>query len=101
MKCHGYRVSRPIRAGGRRAYRPCGRAHSGSSPFTQILPLSNFKVIGSRDMAHAVEDTSLILSAGRALALVGESGSGKTTVACMLARLYEPTAGTINNRGVP
>ena len=38
---------------------------------------------------------------GRALALVGESGSGKTTVARMLARLYEPTAGDILFRGEP
>ena len=50
---------------------------------------------------HAVEDTSLALYPGRALALVGESGSGKTTVARMLARLYEPTAGRILFQGDP
>ena len=43
--------------------------------------------------------TSLALYPGRALALVGESGSGKTTVARMLARLYEPTAGRILFQG--
>jgi peptide/nickel transport system ATP-binding protein len=48
---------------------------------------------------HAVQDTSLALYPGRATALVGESGSGKTTVARMLARLYEPTAGTIRFEG--
>ncbi len=67
----------------------------------KYFPLSKFKISGPRDMAHAVEDTSLTLFASRALALVGESGSGKTTVARMLARLYEPTAGTITYRGVP
>src|SRR5436305_7332499 len=50
---------------------------------------------------HAVEDTSLALYPGRALALVGESGSGKTTVARMLARIYDPTSGTIRFRGEP
>jgi peptide/nickel transport system ATP-binding protein len=56
---------------------------------------------GSHQVAHAVEDMSLALYPGRALALVGESGSGKTTVARMLARLYEPTAGSIRFQGQP
>jgi peptide/nickel transport system ATP-binding protein len=50
---------------------------------------------GPARVVHAVEDASLALYAGRALAIVGESGSGKTTIARMLARLYEPTAGNI------
>ncbi|HEX9036021.1 MAG TPA: ABC transporter ATP-binding protein [Ktedonobacterales bacterium] len=50
---------------------------------------------------RAVEDMSLALYPGRALALVGESGSGKTTVARMLARLYAPTAGEIRFLGQP
>src|SRR5437764_2242773 len=67
----------------------------------KYFPLRQFKLFGPRSMVHAVEDTSLALSPGRALALVGESGSGKTTVARMLARLYEPTARTIKFRGEP
>jgi peptide/nickel transport system ATP-binding protein len=54
-----------------------------------------------RRFVHAVESTSLALYPGRALALVGESGSGKTTVARLLARLYEPTAGRILFKGNP
>jgi peptide/nickel transport system ATP-binding protein len=50
-------------------------------------------------VVHAVEDASLALYAGRALAIVGESGSGKTTIARMLARLYEPTAGSLYFEG--
>ncbi|GCE28454.1 dipeptide/oligopeptide/nickel ABC transporter ATP-binding protein [Dictyobacter alpinus] len=46
----------------------------------------------------AVEDASIALYPGRATALVGESGSGKTTVARMLARIYDPTAGTMRFR---
>src|SRR5947209_512109 len=67
----------------------------------KYFPLPQFKLFGPPSAVHAVEDTSLALSPGRALALVGESGSGKTTVARMLARLYEPTAGTIKFRGEP
>ncbi len=54
---------------------------------------------GTPRAVHAVEDASVALYPGRATALVGESGSGKTTVARMLARLYDPTAGTIYYQG--
>ncbi len=57
------------------------------------------RLLGTPRVVHAVEDTSLALYPGRATALVGESGSGKTTVARMLARLYDPTSGTIHFRG--
>lgn len=67
----------------------------------KYFPLRQFRLFGERPVVHAVEDTSLALYPGRALALVGESGSGKTTMARMLARLYEPTAGTINFQGEP
>ncbi|HEY6406045.1 MAG TPA: dipeptide/oligopeptide/nickel ABC transporter ATP-binding protein, partial [Ktedonobacteraceae bacterium] len=67
----------------------------------KYFPLRQFKLFGKTDAVHAVEDTSLALYPGRALALVGESGSGKTTMARLLARLYEPTAGTMLFRGEP
>lgn len=57
------------------------------------------RLLGTPRVVHAVEDTSLALYPGCATALVGESGSGKTTVARMLARLYDPTSGTISFRG--
>ena len=63
--------------------------------------MRQFRPFGTPPMIHAVEDISLTLYPGQALALVGESGSGKTTVARLLARLYDPTAGTIRFRGLP
>jgi peptide/nickel transport system ATP-binding protein len=65
------------------------------------FPLAQGKLLGIRKAVHAVEDTSLALRAGRATALVGESGSGKTTIARMLARVYDPTSGTIRFKGEP
>ncbi len=57
-----------------------------------------FAVGGSlvrRSQVHAVEDVSFTLRPGTITALVGESGSGKSTVARLIARLYDPSAGAI------
>jgi peptide/nickel transport system ATP-binding protein len=48
-----------------------------------------------RARLHAVDDVSFALAPGRLTALAGESGSGKSTVARLLARLHEPTDGSI------
>ncbi len=46
-----------------------------------------------RRVVHAVDDVSLELYPGTAVALVGESGSGKSTVGRVLAHLEPPTSG--------
>lgn len=53
----------------------------------------------NQTVLKALSGVSLKLTRGRALALVGESGSGKSTCARMLARVYEPTRGSIRFRG--
>src|SRR5579885_2017077 len=65
------------------------------------FPLRQFNPFAPRRVVHAVEDASFVLYPGRVTALVGESGSGKTTIARILARLYEPTAGNIYFQGQP
>lgn len=45
--------------------------------------------------SRVVSDVSLTIDRGEILGLVGESGSGKSTVARMLLRLVQPTAGSV------
>jgi ATP-binding cassette, subfamily B, bacterial len=42
-----------------------------------------------------LENVSLMLPAGAVVAIVGENGAGKTTLVKLLAKMYEPTSGTI------
>src|SRR5882757_1838683 len=49
--------------------------------------------------ARVVEDVSFTIARGETLGLVGESGSGKSTVARLLLRLIEPTAGEVRYDG--
>ena len=53
-----------------------------------------------RTHVHAVDDVSFDLRPGTITALVGESGSGKSTVARLLAHLFEPSDGAVLFEGV-
>jgi ATP-binding cassette subfamily B protein len=48
----------------------------------------------------AVAGVSLDVPAGTTLALVGETGSGKSTIAALIARLHDPSAGQVTIDGV-
>jgi ABC-type multidrug transport system fused ATPase/permease subunit len=45
--------------------------------------------------AHALADVDLEVEAGQTVALVGPSGSGKTSLVGLIARLYDPSEGTV------
>ncbi len=42
-----------------------------------------------------LDDVSLTLPAGAVVAIVGENGAGKTTLVKLLAKMYEPSSGSI------
>ncbi|HEY2880189.1 ABC transporter ATP-binding protein [Nocardioides sp.] len=48
----------------------------------------------------ALEGVDLDVPAGTTMALVGETGSGKTTLASLVARLFDPTEGRVTIDGV-
>jgi ATP-binding cassette subfamily B protein len=55
----------------------------------------------SRPDVQVLKGVSLEIRPGQVVALVGSSGGGKSTVASLLPRYYEPTAGTILLDGHP
>ena len=61
--------------------------------------IKEFKLPRKKEMFKAVDDVSFSVKKGTTLAIVGESGSGKSTVANMVLKLLEPTAGTVTYDG--
>jgi oligopeptide/dipeptide ABC transporter ATP-binding protein len=55
--------------------------------------------VGRGAMLHAVDDVDFDLAEGESLGIIGESGSGKSTIARLIARLADPTAGQIRFDG--
>lgn len=53
------------------------------------------------DKIPAIRDLTLHLAPGEKVALVGHSGSGKSTIASLLPRFYDATAGEILIDGIP
>lgn len=50
---------------------------------------------GYRDEEITLSDLSFHLNAGESLGILGRTGSGKTTITRLIARFYDPAAGTI------
>ena len=56
---------------------------------------------GRHDPVIAVDDVSLTIEPGAAVALVGASGSGKTTIGSMVTGALRPTSGTVTYGELP
>ncbi len=71
---------------------------SDVQPLLRTEDLSkHFRIGGGlhRKTLHAVDDVNLQIGVREIVALAGESGSGKSTIARLLAGIYQPTSGAI------
>jgi ATP-binding cassette subfamily B multidrug efflux pump len=75
-----------------------GRAQASPAPSELAIELSHV-TFGYRADRPVVRDLSLAIARGETLAIVGATGGGKSTLIKLLARLYEPQAGTIRIGG--
>ncbi|MGH9178214.1 MAG: ABC transporter ATP-binding protein [Acidimicrobiales bacterium] len=102
-------LARTVRVAGRylwlAEWAATGRRHAGEpAPVPERLTAGiDLKDVGFRYPeadGEALRDITLSIPAGTTVALVGENGAGKTTLVKLLARLYEPSTGTIEVDGV-
>jgi ATP-binding cassette subfamily B protein len=72
-------------------------------PGADEVSLASLEQVAVADRAaggKVLHDVSLRVDPGQLLALVGPSGAGKTTITSLVARLYDPTEGTVRVGGV-
>lgn len=71
---------------------------AGPPESTSVLQFRkvHFQYPGGKEV---LQDVTLELEKGNVYALVGPTGGGKTTTASLMARLYDPTAGSISLDG--
>ena len=72
-----------------------------TAPMTGKVSIRNVTFGYSRQAAPVLKDFSLELTPGRKVALVGSSGCGKSTIARLVAGLYQPWEGEILFDGKP
>jgi thiol reductant ABC exporter CydD subunit len=90
------RAATPLRA-------PALEPHPEPHPVIRLgdIEFADVRFTYRNSQQAAVQGLSLRIPHGRTVALVGPTGAGKTTVANLLLRFIEPTAGTISVAGVP
>ena len=78
-----------------------GADRSSSLPADFRIRFENVSVRYQAGERRALEDVSFELCSGQHLALVGPSGAGKSTIAHLLMRFVQPTAGRIFLNDIP
>ena len=68
-----------------------------SEKTSDAAPIIEFKNVSFKysDAKEVLKNLNFSLARGKTYALVGPTGGGKTTTALLMARLYDPTEGTI------
>ncbi|HVX45505.1 MAG TPA: ABC transporter ATP-binding protein [Mycobacteriales bacterium] len=77
---------------------PAGTGSAKGLPQRQIR-FENVSFAYRADARPILDGLDLTIEAGTSLAIVGQNGAGKTTLVKLLARLYDPTVGTISADG--
>ncbi|GGM54049.1 ABC transporter ATP-binding protein [Micromonospora sonchi] len=90
-------AGRPGEATGGAGDGPAGGAGGGATGGAVTFRAVSF---GYRPDAPILTGLDLTIPAGQTVALIGPTGAGKSTVAKLLARFYDPLAGTVTLDGV-
>lgn len=69
------------------------------NPLLQIEHLAKRYALADKRELFALDDVSFQVQAGESLGLVGESGCGKSTLVALIARLADPSSGSIHFDG--
>lgn len=72
--------------------RSSGQPYQG---FKRQIELHNVDLRYASEADHALKNLNIIIPKGQTVALVGSSGAGKSSIADLLAGLYDPTSGEI------
>jgi ATP-binding cassette, subfamily B, bacterial len=76
------------------------RPRSLPFPARGALTVDNLQFGYQADRPVIIPQLDLVVPAGQTVALVGSTGAGKSTIAKLLARLYDPTRGAVRLDGV-
>jgi ATP-binding cassette subfamily B protein len=71
-----------------------------SLPATGDVVVESISFVYAGSSKPALDNVSVVLTAGTRLALVGPTGAGKSTLAKLMARLYDPQEGSVSFGGV-
>jgi subfamily B ATP-binding cassette protein MsbA len=72
--------------------RKSGKPYEG---FNREIRLEDVSLQYAKDLSPALHSINITIPKGNTVALVGSSGAGKSSIADLLAGLYDPTAGEI------
>jgi ATP-binding cassette subfamily B protein len=72
-----------------------GAAATDGEPVPGAVDDGDARTVVAPDVGWALQDVSLDVAPGQTVALVGATGAGKSTLAKLVARFYDPTAGRV------